>query len=141
MTLDLIRPAVVADMPAMHVIRMAVRENRLSDPGSISEEYFVSLIDAGTVWVAMAATGMVGFAAIDAARASLWALFVDPDAEGLGVGRALHATLIETARERRIPRLTLTTSPGTRAERFYRTNGWTVLGGTDSGKLRMERQL
>ncbi|HET9355163.1 MAG TPA: GNAT family N-acetyltransferase [Sphingomicrobium sp.] len=125
----------------MHAIRLAVRENELSDPGGIGQGCYVPFVKAGSAWVAVAGGQIVGFAVLDVARASVWALFVDPDAEGRGVGRRLHARLIEAARERRLPRLILTTSPRTRAERFYRISGWMVVGGTDSGELRMERLI
>ena len=138
MTIQL-RQARAADVPTMLALRLRVRENRLSEPGSIVAESFREYLDAGTVWIAEADARVVGFAALDVSRASVWALFVDPDAEGTGVGRALHSKLIEAAKEQRFGRLTLTTSPGTRAERFYRTSGWTVAGSTESGELRMER--
>lgn len=137
----MIRAAAVTDIPDMHAIRLAVRENQLSDSGGVGQGSYVPFVKAGSAWVAVAGGRIVGFAVLDVGRASVWALFVDPDAEGLGVGRALHAEMIKAASVRGIASLTLTTSPGTRAERFYRASGWSVVGSTESGELRMERPV
>ncbi len=67
----------------MHRIRLAVRENRLSDPDRISENDYLPFVNAGSAWVALTELGLVGFAALVAGEASVWALFVDPEAEGV----------------------------------------------------------
>lgn len=120
-----IRTATIADVPAMHAIRLAVRENRLSDPARITEASYLPYVDAGSVQVAIDAAGrVVGFAAIDRGAGSVWALFVDPAAEGQGVGRALHDAMIARAAREGIARLWLSTATGTRAEQFYLRAGW-----------------
>ena len=119
-----IRLASVADVPAMHRVRLNVRENRLSDPNKITEASYPPYVQANSAWVAEVDGSIVGFALIDGADHRVEALFVAPDAEGLGVGRALHASMLDWAKAQRIQKLWLTTSKGTRAERFYRTAGW-----------------
>jgi GNAT superfamily N-acetyltransferase len=88
----------------------------------------VPYIDAGGMWVAEDVSGIVGFAAIDMATASVWALFVDPPAEGRGIGRALLDTLVDHARAQGLPRPTLQTQADSRAARVYRAAGWSDQG-------------
>jgi len=124
----------------MHAVRCAVRENVLSDRRRITEASYASFIAARSAWVATADDGAIlGFAALDLADAGVWALFVDPDHEGSGIGRALHDALLDAAAARGVAGLWLTTAPGTRAERFYRGAGWREGGRTDAGDIRFER--
>ena len=68
----------------MHCIRLAVRENTLSDPNRITEaDYFAALDDLGRTWVIETDGNVVAFATGYKAG-SIWALFVHPDYEGLG---------------------------------------------------------
>lgn len=133
-----IRAATRADVQAMYRIRTSVRENRLSDPARITEASSLPYVDAGTAWVADAGPALLGFAAADRATMSVWALFVAPEAEGAGVGRALHRTLILWARNQNLPLLRLSTESGTRAERFYQKAGWTRVGTTADGETQFE---
>ena len=84
---------------------------------------------------------MLGFAALAPGRASLWALFVTPEAAGRGIGRALLARAVDEARAAGIARLTLATAPGSRAERLYRRTGWRAEGRTEDGDLSMALDL
>jgi len=136
-----VRLARLSDIAAMQRIRGSVRENRLSDPQLVPDSAYGPYIAAGSMWVAEDASGIAGFAAIDLAAASVWALFVDPPAEGRGVGRALLDTLIDHARARGLPRLTLQTQADSRAARFYRAAGWIERGVGDDGQLRFELDL
>ena len=119
-----VRLASVADIPAMHRIRLGVHENRLSDPTKITEASYPPYVQANSAWVAEVDGLTVGFALVDGADHRVEALFVAPDAEGLGAGQALHASMIEWAKAQGTKELWLTTSKGTRAERFYTTAGW-----------------
>ena len=129
-----VRTAAPGDVPKMHRIRMSVRENHLSDPQRISEASYAPFIAARSAWVAESSGRVLGFAAIDAAAASVWALFVDPAAEGCGAGRALHRRMVEWAREHGIEGLSLATEAGTRAAGFYRRAGWTETGTDEDGQ-------
>ena len=136
-----IREALPSDIPAMHRVRLAVRENRLSGMLSIDEgSYRPFLDDHGRGWVAESAGALIGFAIVDLARANVWALFVDPNEEARGVGRALHDRLLLGAAEQGVTRLWLTTMPGTRAERFYEAAGWSRAG-IVQGEILFERDL
>lgn len=135
-----VRPAAAADVSAMHRIRTSVRQNRLTDP-RIDESSYAPYIASGSAWVAESVSGIVGFAALDAAAGAVWALFVDPVAEGAGVARALHERMVEWARDRGLARLILSTESGTRAADFYRRAGWTEVGKTADGELIFEMTL
>lgn len=124
-----IRPASEADIDAMHRIRLAVRENRLSDPALVQPEDYRALLGGhGRGWVAEVEGRIAGFAIADVARRNVWALFVHPDAEGRGVGRPLHDAMMDWLFAEGVERVWLSTDPGTRAEAFYRTAGWQAAG-------------
>jgi GNAT superfamily N-acetyltransferase len=120
-----IRVATEADIPAMHRIRLSVQENRLSDPTAIQlDSYRPMLADRGRGWVAELDGQVAGFAVADRPRANIWALFVHPQYEGRGLGRALHSTMLEWLFSTGVAEAWLGTQPGTRAERFYQASGW-----------------
>ncbi len=129
-----IRTAHAADIPAMHEIRLAVRENALRDLSKVTPESYLPFVEANTIWVAENAAQTIGFAAIDAAAASVWALFVSPEWEGRGAGTALHNAMLNWARGWRLTDLRLTTASNTRAARFYTRSGWCMTGGTSDGQ-------
>jgi GNAT superfamily N-acetyltransferase len=135
-----IRPATVADIPEMHRVRMRVRENPLGDATWLQPHHYETMItERGRGWVAQADGRIAGFAVADRRRMNVWALFVDPDAEGRGVGRRVHDEMMEwffTAGG--AERVWLSTDPGTRAERFYRTAGWRYTGVEPNGEARFE---
>ena len=129
-----LRVANAADVRAMHRLRTAVRENCLTSPHCVSEVSYLPYVKAGSTWVAETHTRLVGFAALDAFEESVWALFVDPAVEGLGIGQALHLRMLTWAQEQGIKQLTLSTDQGTRAAQFYLRAGWTEAGTTPAGE-------
>ncbi len=134
-----LRAAVEADIPAMHRVRLAVRENRLSRPDLVRPEDYRRLLAAdGAGWVCERNGRIVGFAVGDLARGDLWALFVEPGHERAGLGRRLHDALLARMFAAGAARLWLTTAPGTRAERFYLRAGWRCAGRTPGGEARYE---
>lgn len=131
--------ATAADIPEMHRIRLAVRENRLSNPDVVRPEHYVPMLtEDGRGWVALVGGHVAGFAIIDMARHNVWALFVDPEQEARGVGRRLHDEMMDWAFASGADHVHLGTAPGTRAERFYRTAGWTYAGMEANGEARFE---
>jgi GNAT superfamily N-acetyltransferase len=136
-----IRPAAESDIEAMHALRGRVTENVLSDPERVTHASYRLYLTQGGAWVAETERGLIGFAILDVAGGSVWALFVAPEVEGEGVGRALHDRLIRGAAEHGLRRLFLSTAPHTRAERFYTEAGWTNTGIIQSGELSFERNL
>lgn len=136
-----IRQATIADLDRLIAIRAWVRENRLSNPGSIRAADYRAYIKAGCCWVWESDEGIGGFAALDAEAASVWALFVAPECERRGIGRALLDRMVAEARERRLVRLSLFTSVGSRAEGVYRSAGWLPVGLNETGEIQMELTL
>jgi GNAT superfamily N-acetyltransferase len=133
-----IRPAAFPDIPDLMRIRMSVTENRLSDPTKVQPHHYEQMLRDGAGWVCAVDDVIVGFAIPDPRQGSIWALFVDPAHERKGLGRLLHDTMVRwlfTAGHRTI---WLTTDPGTRAERFYRSAGWRPVAITDHGEIRFE---
>lgn len=136
-----IRTATAADIGAMHRVRRGVRENRLSATTAITRASYLPYIADGSAWVAEDGGTIIGFAALDAPAARVWALFVDPGSEGTGVGRDLHRTMLGWARRQSIPHLSLGTEQGSRAVAFYSRAGWRRIGVTADGEVLFERSL
>ena len=136
-----VRAATADDISALHRIRLAVRENQLAAATAVSTESYVPFVAGGTIWVAECDGQMFGFAALDVGEANVWALFVDPQFEEQGAGRALHDHMLRSASAKGLPRLWLTTAPGTRAEQFYSRLGWMRSAVMDTGEIRFERQV
>lgn len=134
---SVIRQAVIEDIPGMHRVRLAVRENRLTS-GRIGEaDYVPEITVTGRGWVAEQEGMIAGFAIGNLQTGNIWALFVDPDAEGGGIGGRLHDAMVGCMFDAGLARLHLGTAQGTRAERFYAARGWRVTG-TDGGDVLME---
>jgi ribosomal protein S18 acetylase RimI-like enzyme len=120
-------------------IRAGVRENKLRDPSRVTIEDVCWFVDNPGIFVSEAGGKIVGFSASDPRNGSIFALFVEEDYEGRGIGQALFERACGVLVEARSPRMWLTTWPGTRAEQFYRRAGWRVVG-TDDGNLVFERE-
>jgi GNAT superfamily N-acetyltransferase len=120
------RRATLADIPAMSRIRLAVRENALSNPARITEAMYVDYLDAlGRGWVAEEAGEIIGFSYADRTDGSIWALFVDPRREGEGAGKRLLRLAVDWLFETGHGEVRLGTQAHTRADRFYAAQGWT----------------
>jgi GNAT superfamily N-acetyltransferase len=138
----LIRLATRGDIPRIFEIRHGVGENRLTDPGAVTDADADRLIDAGALWVWQKADGLVaGFSASDRHNGLIWALFVAPGHESKGIGRALLAKACEALRDAGHREAWLTTEPGTRAEHHYRAAGWTASGYSEKGELIFRKAL
>lgn len=136
----MIRVATRADLPRISDIRLAVRENVLSRPEKIVDavEY---LIDRDAFWVFEDADGIHGFSSADPRDGSIFALFMDQASEGRGIARPLLAAACDHLARAGHAKAWLTTGTGTRAERFYRHQGWQQTGRTDDGQIIFEKAL
>jgi GNAT superfamily N-acetyltransferase len=132
------RPAQRADIPGMHRVRMSVLENRLVSMQLTEADYVEAIESRGQGWVVEVDGSIVAFAIGDTTNASIWALFVDPSHEGCGYGRRLHDEMVSWLWRQGHERLWLTTNPGTRAQRFYETAGWQIVGPGPHGEVRLE---
>jgi GNAT superfamily N-acetyltransferase len=134
-----LRETTRADIAAMWHVRYAVRENTLT-PGRLSDEDVRREIeDTGKGWVIEEDGRIVGFAIGNAETGNVWALFVHPDAEGRGHGSRLHDVMLAWLSAQPVETLWLTTDPNSRACVFYQHKGWSRMGITESGEMRLER--
>jgi GNAT superfamily N-acetyltransferase len=122
-------------------IRHLVRENRLSDPNLVTAADCVAFIERSEMWVWEEDGVIQGFAAGDVRDGWIFALFVAPEYEGRGIGQALLPLACETLRKAGYAVATLSTEESTRAERFYRTNGWTANGKNHKGEIVFQKTL
>lgn len=135
----LFREALVADIKQIQVVRHAVKENVLSDPSLVTdkdcEEY---LTVRGRGWVCEVENTIVGFAIADTIAHNVWALFVHPEYAGKGIGKTLHNTMLHWYFSQTTEKIWLGTAPNTRAEKFYKMQGWTAVGKQPNGEVRFE---
>ncbi|PND38847.1 GNAT family N-acetyltransferase [Paucibacter aquatile] len=137
-THGLLRQALRSDIPGMHRVRRAVRENPLTSDVIREEHYIPAIEDTGRGWVIEEAGEVRAFAVGNGQTGNIWALFVDPEHEGRGFGRQLQAVMVDWLFSEGLERLSLGTAPGTRAEAFYRATGWTYLGIDAHGEASFE---
>ena len=142
-----VRVATEADIPALFAVRTSVRENHL-DLDQLAErgvtvESVAGMLDGvhARTWVANEGLDVVGFSMADARTGSVFALFVRPDAEGRGHGRALLRAAEEWLFETGWETIWLQTGEEsyTRAHRVYRSAGWRQIGPADHGDVRYEK--
>jgi ribosomal protein S18 acetylase RimI-like enzyme len=136
-----IRQAHIADIALLTEIRFAVRENVLNNPTLVTyDDYVEYLTRRGKGWVAEEDGRIAGFAIADVQDRSIWALFVHPDFDRRGIGRALHDEMLKWYFAQTSEPAWLSTAPGTRAEGFYRRAGWRETGRNKSNEIRFEMQ-
>ena len=129
------RRATPDDIDQLIRIRGAVRENRLRDPASVTREDYDWFVSRNLVWLAEVDGQIAGFAAGDPRDGTIWALFVDPDFEGAGLGKRLLVKVCEDMKAAGHAMLRLSTDPGTRAARLYAGLGWEAQGLQPDGEM------
>lgn len=132
------RIATLADIPRIQVVRHLVKENILSNPTLVTDTDVADYITRrGKGWVCEVDETIVGFSIADLEDNSIWALFLQPEFEGRGIGKELQRLLLDWYFSQSQQTLWLTTSPGTRAETFYSRTGWQDKG-MQKGEIRFE---
>ena len=135
----IIREAQVADIKQIQVVRNSVKENTLSDPALVPdkdvEEY---MINRGKGWVCEIEGTIVGFAIADLIENNIWALFIHPDFEAKGIGKKLHQMMMDWYFVQTREKVWLGTVPNSRAEKFYRMQGWKEIGMHGKGEIKFE---
>ena len=137
----MLRRATSADIPRIMEIRSAVRENRLSDPSRVTAADVHRHIAHSPIHLWDERGVIKGFSAGDPRDGSIFALFVDPAFEGHGIGQALILAACRSLAAAGHRIATLSTDPGTRAERFYLRNGWLAKGLDARGEMVFEKEL
>ena len=135
----LFREARIEDIPQIQIVRHSVKENRLSDPELITdtdvEDYMTR---RGRGWVCEIDGGIVAFAIADLRDHNIWALFIHPGHERKGIGKRLHDDMLNWYFSKTDQTVWLSTTPATRAEKFYRHAGWTEAGLYGQGEIKFE---
>ena len=112
------------------IVDRALMEERI--PGR-EDRWRATLTDGTPTWVAVEDATIVGFCTAAQCRdedagphvGEIWALYVDPAAEGRGAGRALMDTAVEALREAGLEEVTLWVFEANAAGRgFYERMGW-----------------
>ncbi len=143
-----LRVATAGDVPALLDIRTGVRENhldlaQLADRG-VTPASMASMLADGPMrtWVIEARGEVLGFSTADARSGGVFALFVRPDAEGRGYGRALLRAAEEWLFAAGWGAIWLQTGqePHLRAHRLYRAAGWELVAPADHGDVRYEKR-
>ncbi len=133
------RGALITDIPEIQIVRNSVKENILSDPALVTDKDVEDYIThRGKGWVCEINNCIVGFAIADLQDDNIWALFLHPDHEGNGIGKSLHDTMLNWYFDQNKNSVWLGTSPGTRAEMFYRKAGWKETGIHGKGEIKFE---
>ncbi|SHE96784.1 Acetyltransferase (GNAT) domain-containing protein [Kaistia soli DSM 19436] len=138
-----VRIATPDEVPILNAIRTSVRENhmtleQMADYGITPEVIANLLRTTGRAFIANVDGVDAGISIADSAEGNIFAMFVLPDYEGLGLGRLLlahaeaflHATGVASAW------LEAGAGPGIRAHGFYAHLGWQSDGLMPDGQLR-----
>lgn len=119
------REATVIDIPQLQIVRQSVIENVLSDPALVTVDHYIEFLTyRGKGWVCEIEGVIIGFAIADLQDNKIWALFLNPEYEGRGIGRRLHDLMMHWYFSQGKEDVWLSTSQGTRAEKFYKNLGW-----------------
>lgn len=133
------REASVEDIPQLTEVRFSVKENQLSDPNIVTKEDYIEYLEKrGKGWVCEIDSRIVGFSIVDLIDHNIWALFVHPDFDKQGIGKYLHDIMLNWYFKEKSEKVWLGTSPGTRAEKFYRKAGWKEAGIHDGREIKFE---
>jgi GNAT superfamily N-acetyltransferase len=136
------RDARIADIPQIQVVRNSVKENTLSNPVLVTDEDCKNyLLYRGKGWICEIDDRIVGFAIADLKGHNVWALFVEPQFEGMGIGKRLHDDMLDWYFSQTATAIWLGTAPRTRAEKFYRKAGWKEVGVHGKGEIKFEMTI
>ena len=133
------REAQVQDIKQLQAVRHLVKENVLSNPALVTDkdcEEFITIRGKG--WVCEMDNRIVGFAIADLKEHNIWALFIQPEYEGKGIGKELHNRMMNWYFDQTTTTVWLGTAPGTRAETFYTKMGWRATGIVNKGEVKFE---
>ena len=135
----LYREARSSDIPQIQVVRQSVLENRLSDPSLVPDKDVDDYINnRGKGWICELDRTIIGFAIVSLRDHNVWALFIQPGYEKMGIGRRLHDEMMDWYFQHTDTAIWLSTAAGTRAEAFYRKAGWREIGMHGKGEIKFE---
>jgi GNAT superfamily N-acetyltransferase len=133
------REANINDVNGIQRVRNSVNENRLSNPALVSDDDVCEFIlNKGRGWVCEVDDKITGFAIVDLKGNNVWALFVEPGFLKKGIGKKLHQLMLDWYFDKTKQKIWLSTAPNSRAETFYRMNGWKEAGLFGKGEKKFE---
>jgi GNAT superfamily N-acetyltransferase len=133
------REAQITDIAQMQVVRNSVKENMLSNPALVPDKDVEDYITRrGKGWVCEIDGNIVGFSIADLQDHNIWALFMHPDFEARGIGKELHRLMLDWYFSQTRETVWLGTAPNSRAEKFYRMQGWKEVGMHGKGEIKFE---
>lgn len=133
------REAKIIDIKGIQIVRNSVKENMLSNPRLVTDEdceVFITVRGKG--WVCEIDDHIVGFAIADLKENNIWALFIQPEFEKIGIGQKLHKIMMDWYFSQTKIKAWLGTAFNTRAEQFYRKAGWVENGTHGSKEIKFE---
>ena len=130
-----IRAATRADLPRIYEVRHGTAENRLANPGLVTDEEVAWYLDQAIFLVSEDAREVQGFTCVNHQTGYVWALFIIDEAQGRGHGSALLDAAMVRLRESGHRQAFLSTGTGTKAERFYSARGWQPMGLNMQGEI------
>lgn len=136
------REAEIKDIPQIQIVRNAVKENQLSDPALVPDsDVEIYMNNRGNGWVCEIENRIAGFAIVDLVENNVWALFVHPDFEAQGIGKKLHQIMMDWYFVQTKEKIWLGTAPKSRAEKFYRMQGWNEVGMHGKKEIKFEMEI
>ena len=133
------REATTDDILQIQRVRNSVKENMLSNPALVSDEDCEEFLTVrGKGWVCEIENQIVGFAIADLKENNIWALFLHPEFEKMGIGSNLHKIMLNWYFSQTTATVWLGTAFNTRAESFYRKAGWIEAGTNGDKEIRFE---
>lgn len=144
-----IRPASPEDVAEIFDVRCSVKENHMSREEltamDITPDTVRDMITGGDFIVPVALMGerIAGFAMAQISEGYVFALFIRPEMEGNGIGRALMRVVESGFAKHGVTQAWLCTGsePGIRAPGFYRHLGWRDSGVMEDGQLKFSKTL
>ncbi|WP_439862522.1 GNAT family N-acetyltransferase [Pseudomonas antarctica] len=141
----LIRVATEDDVDSLFAIRTSVQQNHLSreqlaEMGITAQVLADSIRVAPCIWIAEVDGTSAAFSMVNLAEGEVFAMFVRPAYEGLGLGRQLMA-VAEAALFERHDTLFLITDgrDEIRANGFYKHLGWALAGPVGGEDVRYQK--
>jgi GNAT superfamily N-acetyltransferase len=125
----ILREAKSTDIEQIQIVRNSVTENMLSNPNLVTDaDCYEFLFERGKGWVCEINNQIVGFSIVDLKENNIWALFLHPNHEKKGIGKLLHDVMLDWYFLQTQEKVWLGTAPNTRAEGFYKKQGWKPVG-------------
>jgi GNAT superfamily N-acetyltransferase len=139
------RRAVAGDAAELFRVRTSVKDNHQSEEElaalGVTRDSLAGMLESEDArgWCAERGDGIVAFAIARCSERDVFALFVEPDFEGRGLGTTLLDSAVDWLSEGGSKNLRLTTGRGTPAQAFYLKRGWADIGTPSSEVVMLER--